>query len=358
MVKKLITLVLALLMVVTLLAACSNGKAPEEPDKPGTSAPAPAGTDKPDEPSGEKRELDIIWVHSGASNQSEQRAYSGFMAYLDEQEWKWSVTEVNSDDSGAKAANNISDAVAKGCDAIICSMVDMRASAAALQEANDAGIPVFTIDSGYTNGVVVDVTCNNNVMSAKISTYLIDALGGSGDICVLSAAGWAGGRKRGNILNAILEESPGINVLDDHNIDLADFYNDSAKTAEDWVSRFGDKIDAIWCVWDEPAMAVNQVLAANGYGREDVIVTGIDGNEAAVQLIRDGTPIVATVAQPFETMGSTVAKLIDKTVVRGMGWDEAVGATTLYVDAPLITPTNVPPEGTPAYQATDFYSID
>lgn len=371
MVKKTLSLVLTLLMAVTLFAACTSdaevatsGGNANKSANPATSAPDAASAN----PAGSEgattsaagdattKELDITWIHSGAANQSEQRAFAGFTAFLKDQNWDWKITEVNSEDSDAKAANNISDAVAKGCDVIICSMVDMRASAPAIKEANDAGIPIFTIDSGYTDGVVVDVTSNNNVMSAKVSTYLVDAIGGNGNICVLSASGFAGGRKRGNVLNAVLAECPGIKVLDDHNINLADFFNDSANTTEDWLSRFGDKIDAIWCVWDEPAMAATNVLTAAGYTRDDVVVVGIDGNESAVQMIRDGSPIIATVAQPFELMGVTTAKLIQKVVVQNMSWDEAVGTTTIYVDAPLITTTNVPDEGTPAYEAVDFYS--
>lgn len=378
--KKTICLLFVLLMTVSLLAACTSdtevaasGKAAEsksaaasekvtESKSADTSASAPAtksaavSAGATDAGSSASKDLDITWIHSGASNQSEQRAFAGFTAFLKEKAWNWKVTEVNSEDSDAKAANNISDAVAKGCDVIVCSMVDMRASAPAIKEATDAKIPIFTIDSGYTEGVVVDVTSNNNVMSAKVSTFLADAIGGNGNVCVLSASGFAGGRRRGNVFNAVMSECPGIKVLDNHNINLADFFNDSANTAEDWLSRFGDKIDAIWCVWDEPAIAVTNVLTAAGKTRKDIVVTGIDGNESAVQMMRDGSPIIATVAQPFELMGSTTAKLIQKCVVEQMAWDKAVGATTIYVDAPLITTSNIPEKGTPAYEAVDFYS--
>jgi len=361
MVKKKIVLVLVLVMVATLFAACGQKatSSTEPTSTPATKATSSGGDTASntgaDAPEASK-DLDILWVHSGAANQSEQRAYAGFMAFIKKQGWNWKVTEVNSEDSDAKSANHISDGVVKGYDVIVASMVDMRATVPAIKEANAANIPIFTIDSGYTEGVVVDVTSNNNVMSAKVSTYLTDVIGGNGNICVLSASGFAGGRKRGNVLYAVLEECPGINVLDDHNIDLTDFFNDSANTAEDWVSRFGDKIDAIWCVWDEPAMAVTNVLTAAGYTREDIPIVSIDGNESAVQMMRDGSPIIATVAQPFELMGSSTAKLIQNVVVNGRSWDEAVGATTIYVDAPLITITNIPEKGTPAYQAVDFYS--
>jgi len=361
MVKKNIVLLLVLILAVTLFTACDQKtSSPTEATTTAKGASSTEGTTADKGTAGNtpetSKDLDILWVHSGAANQSEQRAYAGFMAYIKQMGWNWKITEVNSEDQDAKSANHISDGVAKGYDVIIASMVDMRATVPAIKEANAANIPIFSIDCGYTEGVVVDVTSNNNVMSAKVSTYLTDVLGGQGNICVLSASGFAGGRKRGNVLYAVLEECPGIKVLDDHNIDLTDFFNDSANATEDWVARFGDQIDAIWCVWDEPAMAATNVLTAAGYTRDDLVIVSIDGNEAAVQMMRDGSPIIATVAQPFEVMGSTTAKFIQNHVVKGQSWDEAIGATTFYVDAPLITTTNIPPKGTPAYQAVDFYS--
>lgn len=359
MVKKIIALLLILMMAVSLLTAC-NQKTSAPTTASTTAASSGEGTTASKDAAGNtpepSKELDILWVHSGAANQSEQRAYAGFMAYIKQMGWNWKVTEVNSEDQDAISANHISDGVAKGYDVIITSMVDMRTIVPAIKEANAANIPIFSIDCGYAEGVVVDVTSNNNVMSAKVSTYLTDVLGGQGNICVLSASGFAGGRKRGNVLYAVLKECPGIKVLDDHNIDLTDFFNDSANATEDWVARFGDQIDAIWCVWDEPAMAATNVLTAAGYTRDDIVIVSIDGNEAAVQMMRDGSPIIATVAQPFEIMGSQTAKFIQSYVVNGEPWETAIGATTFYVDAPLITISNIPEKGTPAYQAVDFYS--
>ena len=124
-------------MVVMLLAACSydekvstsneevtsEGATSEGADEEGAvSEDADTNESTNEETTDATKDLDIVWVHSGAANQSEQRAYAGFLDYLDDQGWNWSVSEANSEDSGDKVARNISDAVAKGCDAIITSM--------------------------------------------------------------------------------------------------------------------------------------------------------------------------------------------------------------------------------------------
>ena len=55
----------------------------------------------------------------------------------------------------------------------------------AIDAANEAGIPVIAISSGYTNGLVCDIAANDFVMGAKISSFLLDSLGQSGNIVVI-----------------------------------------------------------------------------------------------------------------------------------------------------------------------------
>lgn len=332
--KKLVTLVAALLMVTLLFSGVGFAAA-----------------------SSEGEGLDIVWVHMSPAAQSEQRAYAGFMDYIGAQGWDWNITEVESAGSGEKMANNIEDAVAKGCDVIIVSMADLRASSAALQTANDAGIPVISVDSEYTPGVVCDITSNNYVMSSKVSAYLVDVLGGTGKVCALRMAEHHGVRKRGEIfVDVILKENPGIELLEDHNIDYGNFYADCQKTTEDWLAKYGDEIDAVWAGWDEPAMAASDAIKAAGFTRDDIKVIGIDGHDGAVNMVRAGDPLMATVAQAFEVMGEKCAQITQKLVVEGQSWEDAVGTTTIYVDSPLITSANVPAEGEAAYLVTDFYN--
>ena len=47
--------------------------------------------------------------------------------------------------------------------------------------------------------------------------------------------------------------------------------------------------------------------------------------------------------------------LIKLALVLFVSFPYAVGATTIYLNTPLITPANVPERGVPAWQADDFY---
>lgn len=284
--------------------------------------------------------LDIVMINSNAAAQSDQRTKAGFEAWIKENgKTDWNVSFLDSGGSGEATASNIQDAASRGVDAIVMTMADLRASRAALDAAKAANIPVFAADSGYVDGVVVDVTTNNWAMSSDVSVYLLDQLGGQGNLVFFRMAEHHGTRKRGDVMASVLKEYPGVKVLAEHNIDYNAFFEDTSRTMEDYVARFGDEINAVWAPWDEPAQAVVNVLNASGLS--DVKVIGIDGHPQAVaEVCKPESPMIATVGQPFEKMGGQIAEWIDLIVVQGKPAAEVIPTKTVYMDAPLITKQN------------------
>ena len=284
--------------------------------------------------------LEIAWVHSNAAAQSEQRVEAGFKQWLQDSGMSdWNVSFLDSGGSGEATASNIQDAASRGVDAIIITMSDLRASRAAIDAAHAANIPVFAVDSGYIDGVVVDITTNNWGMSADVSTYLLDQMGGQGNLIFLRMAEHHGTRKRGDTMAAILKEYPGVKVLAEHNIDYTAFFEDTSKTMEDYSARFGDEINAVWAPWDEPAQAAINALQAAGLSNVKVI--GIDGHPQAVaEVCKPDSMMIATVSQPFEKMGVQVGEWIQEIVVDGKAEEEVIPSHTVYLDAPLVTKKN------------------
>ncbi len=283
--------------------------------------------------------LDVAWVHSTAAAQSEQRVKSGFEAWMADSETSWNVSFLDSGGSGEAVASNLQDAVARGVDAIIITMADLRASRAAIEAAVEAGIPIFSVDSGYVDGIEVDVTTNNWAMSSDISPFLLDSIGGEGNIILLRMAEHHGTRKRGDVMVDVLREYQDVKVLAEHNIDITSFFEDTTTTMQDYVARYGDTIDAVWAPWDEPAQAAINVLKAAGL--TDVVVTGIDGHPQAVaEVCKENSQMLATVSQPFEKMGAQVGEWITAIVVDGQAAEEVIPSKTVYMDAPLVTARN------------------
>jgi len=283
--------------------------------------------------------LNIAWVHSNAAAQSEQRVKAGFEQWLGEAGYDWDVSFLDSRGSGEATASNLQDAAARGVDAIIITMSDLRASQAAINVAIEAGIPVFSVDSGFVEGVQVDITTNNWAMSADVSTYLLDQLGGDGNIVFLRMAEHHGTRKRGDVMEMVLREYGNIEVLAEHNIDYTAFYEDTTSTMQDYAARFGPDIDAVWAPWDEPAQAAVNVLTAAGL--TDVRVIGIDGHpEAVAEVCKPDSMMIATVSQPFEGMGAQVGEWIQAIVGEGQPREDVIPSDIVYLDAPLVTRQN------------------
>ncbi|PZQ95943.1 MAG: sugar ABC transporter substrate-binding protein [Cereibacter sphaeroides] len=290
--------------------------------------------------SGMAQAFELAWVHANAAAQSEQRVKAGFDAWLAETgKTDWNVSLLDSGGSGEATASNIQDAASRGVDAIVITMADLRASRAALDAAKAANIPVFAVDSGYVDGVLVDVTTNNWAMSSDVSVYLLDQLGGQGNIIFLRMAEHHGTRKRGDVMETVLKEYPDVKVLAEHNIDYTAFFEDTNKTMEDYVARFGNEINAVWAPWDEPAQAAVNVLNANGL--TDVKVIGIDGHPQAIaEVCKPDSQMIATVSQPFEKMGAQVGDWIQAIVVEGKPADDVLPSKIVYLDAPLVTKAN------------------
>ncbi|SDJ22037.1 sugar ABC transporter substrate-binding protein [Aliiruegeria lutimaris] len=283
--------------------------------------------------------LDVAWVQSNAAAQSEQRTKAGFEAWLKENGKDWNVSFLDSGGSGEATATNLQDAASRGVDAIIITMADLRASTAAIKDAAAAGIPIFSVDSGYVEGALVDVTTNNWAMSADVSPYLLDSLGGEGKIIFLRMAEHHGTRKRGDVMATILPEYGDVEVLAEHNIDYTAFFEDTTTTMQDYVARFGDEIDAVWAPWDEPAQAAINVLKANGL--TDVLVTGIDGHPQAIaEICKEDSMMLATVSQPFEGMGAQAGEWIQAIVEDGQPAEDVIPSKIVYMDAPLVTKAN------------------
>ncbi|MFD2649982.1 hypothetical protein ACFS3B_00075 [Brucella rhizosphaerae] len=49
----------------------------------------------------------------------------------------------------------------------------------------------------------------------------------------------------------VLKEYPEIKVIAEHNIDYTAFFEDTTSTMQDYASRFGEEINAVWAPWDE-----------------------------------------------------------------------------------------------------------
>ena len=191
----------------------------------------------------------------------------------------WDLTIKNANGSWSEYTSAIETFIESGVDVIVASNADLPSIKPAIEAANDANIPLIAVDSGWAPGVLVNITSNNFVMGAQISSYLVDRMGGEGNVVAIKFRQHFGCRRRGLVLDTVLSEFPEITLLDEHERPPAGFVEDTQTTIETWLTRYGDEIDAVFCVFDDLASTVALTLEANGYSKDDIFVVGIDGTD-------------------------------------------------------------------------------
>lgn len=244
------------------------------------------------------------------------------------------VSVVNTDNDFGELASRIEDVVAANTDAIVLVSADPNQVANQLQEAFDAEIPVFGCDSGFIEGMQINATSDNYQMGELIVKYLFDDLmGGKGTVISLTHRPHPGVVKRCEAFDDLIKEYPDITLITEQHVPAEQPINDAQDIVENLLLANAEKdsVTAIWAAWDEPAIGATQALKEAQ--RDEVIVTGVDGNDQAVSLIKEGTNLKATVKQNFEGMAQIVAEQMEKYFA-----GEELERGDMYAPATLITP--------------------
>ncbi len=122
--------------------------------------------------------------------------------------------------------------------------------------------------------------------SKAVAEELFSRMGGSGGIVALGgilANVPAIERKLG--LDMAIEENGNVELLD---FQPADWNETKAfEIMQAWITRFGSDIKGVWAANDGMGIGALEALRQEGLAGE-VLVTGIDGIDAAVQAIKDG----------------------------------------------------------------------
>ncbi|MBO0984028.1 sugar ABC transporter substrate-binding protein [Rathayibacter sp. SD072] len=236
-----------------------------------------------------------------------------------------------------KHVSDIENLVAQKPDAIIVILGDATTLAPALQEVDDAGIPLFTIDN-VSPLSINNATSDNWQIGSTLARTIAEDIGGQGQILVFNGfPGVAPCRIRYNELALVLEDYPGITLIQP---ELQDKYEGTIEDAKqqitDALSRYPEgEISAIWSCWDTPQIGAAQ--AVDAAGRDEIRIYGVDADQGALDLILDpASSYTATVAQQTEAIGSGSAE----NVARFLGGEEDSVPTTSYFAPVLITKEN------------------
>jgi ribose transport system substrate-binding protein len=221
---------------------------------------------------------------------------------------------VSADEDVAKQGNQIKDFIVKKVSAIVLSPCESKSIVPVIQEANAAGIPVFT----------VDIPCNEP--GVKIATQVAtDNFSGGKEagLAIIEALGDAGGKVA--ILHFKQAESCRLRVdgfreaIDAHNasasakvdivaeLEAGGARDRGYKAAED-VLQANPDLRGIFAINDPSALGARGALEKAGK-TEQVVIVGFDGQPEGKQAIKEGK-IFADPIQFPDQMGKKIVEAI------------------------------------------------
>lgn len=196
-------------------------------------------------------------------------------------------------------SDQIDSLIASKPDALFITPADAVAIAPAVQRAVAAGIPVFCADSAIPGVLVNSTAMSNNFGMGQYSCESIcKALNGKGKIARVMLPQNESWDQRTLGMEWTLRRYPDVQIVTEWAFALAG--NVTPRQAVDNILTSNPDIDAIWCAWD--GAAVEGTLAAKAAGRDNLILTGIDGGSQAFNYIAGDTPLKLSMAQSFYEM--------------------------------------------------------
>lgn len=302
--KRIITTVLVLVMLMTMVIGCSGAKTDSNAKSDANTnsgANADAGKDnKTAESSGGAKKLQIGVSMKGLQDQFVKNIADAIKARADE---VGNIDLIMMDAQGEvnTQLSQVENLVTQKVDALILNAMDAEGSGPAVDLAKSKGIPVVESNTLTKNDKYDVYVGSSDVDAGKIQgEFLKQLLGGKGEIAILHGPMGQSPeifRKQG-LKESLLDTCPEIKVVAEQ---TANWKREEAmRITEDWLQKF-PQIKAIAAQNDDMAMGALQAVEAKG--RKDVVVVGVDAIPDALQAVKDGR-LACTVFQDSKGQGA------------------------------------------------------
>jgi ABC-type sugar transport system substrate-binding protein len=238
------------------------------------------------------------------------------------QAFSWKMYQKNAGKYGFNVINLDNKGDVQTQTAAINNAVAQKVAAIAINPVDEAGYVPATKKAMADNGVVVCLSMVPAADNAK-----------DGSTCSVSVDDILGGKTAaGAILDAFPNGATGVEIggqaghvaannrhtgfseaVKGTKLQVLDYQNPEAwetdkaqKIAEDMITKYGDKIQFIFCHWDNGATGViNALKAVKEPWAQKVMIVAVDGNKTGFQQV-ESWPNYISIAQNAETITSTV----------------------------------------------------
>lgn len=190
-------------------------------------------------------------------------------------------------------------------DAIVIAATDAVADGPIVKRAKSAGVVVVAADSSAP-GVNAAVETDNVQLGIDTCAYMIDKIGGKGDVVILNGPAVAPILARVKGCKEALAKHPEVHVLSD-NQNGKSSREGGLNIMQSLLTRF-PHIDGVFAINDQEAIGAS--LAARQLNRADPVFFGVDGSPDAVAAIKDpATRVLATGAQDPYALGQRAVEI-------------------------------------------------
>jgi ribose transport system substrate-binding protein len=228
------------------------------------------------------------------------------------------ILVVDAQDDAAAQLSSVEDLLIKQIDVLIVNPVDGNAVVSAITAANDAGVPVITVDRGAEGGEVVSHIASDNVAGGEMAgDFIAEQLNEEGKVVELEGIpGTSAARDRGKGFNQAMDKYEGMEVIARQ---PAGFDRAEGMTVMENILQGNPEIDAVFAHNDNMALGAMEAIAAAGRS-DEIMIVGFDAIDDAVAAVKAGD-LAATIAQKPALMGEMAVETAVK-VANGEEVDE------------------------------------
>jgi len=210
----------------------------------------------------------------------------------------YNLVVLDSQNNPAKELANVQDLTVRGTKLVLINPTDSDAVGNAVKMANQANIPVITLDRVASQGTVVSHVASDNRFGGKMAgNFIAKKVGDNAKIIELQGiAGTSAARERGEGFKQAADAHK-FNILASQ---PADFDRTKGLNVMQNLLTAHPDVQAVFAQNDE--MALGALRALQTAGKSDVVVVGFDGTPDGIKAV-EGGKLAAPVAELPEQIG-------------------------------------------------------
>lgn len=310
--KKLVSLLMVSILALTMLAGCKGSEEPSKTTSTETKEAPAEEKEAADDASAETADNSDIVIGSVIMNTSGEwfaEVIAGQEAAAKDLGVEFSI--VSSDNEVSKESDNVGTYVAQNVNAICISPLSADASVAAIELADEAGIPVVnwntTVNTDVTKGFVGVSNYDLGGLTGKYAVdYIKENFPDGCKMAILGNSSYEVGVERCTGFKDAVAGVEGLEIVADQDAEL----QEEGLDITEQILTANPDIDVLWA-WNQTSL-LGAVAALENAGRDDIIVMGTDMSmDLAKDMLESPVQLQAiTTQQPYEIGYQAVANAV------------------------------------------------